>query len=214
MFGGFLLTGCRRALDKKYNERSSRSASANHEPRRPDDEVTVQSKPGAARKGRGKGSSRAGLWCQAGWRYWLAALPTEPFDQRPITPAAAERGFCLFSTRYEVGMRKMRLQPERRGCFGCRRPSRGVGVAAFTSPVPIHRKELPGLHIGCVLAEAVWEFESMEGSAAGWRSSSSREFQGQASAAPPTLFSLVGPSGMCRTAPNPAGNLESNPTHR
>ena len=123
--------GLQEALDKKYNERSSRSASANHEPRGPDDEVTVQSKPGAARKGRGKGSSRAGLWCQAGWRYWLAALRTEPFDKRPITPAAAERGFCLFSTRYEVGMRKMRLQPERRECCGCRRPSPGLGGGSF-----------------------------------------------------------------------------------
>ena len=69
--------GLQEALDKKYNEGSSRSASANHEPRGPDDEVSVQSKSGAARKGR----REAGLWARTGRRHWLALLPTEPLRQ-------------------------------------------------------------------------------------------------------------------------------------
>ncbi len=42
-------------------------------------------------------------------------------------------------------------------------------------------------------------------------SSSSRQFQGRASAALPTLFSLVGPSGRCRTKPRREPGKQADP---
>jgi hypothetical protein len=49
-------------------------------------------------RGRTQGERRrAGLASRAGRVYWLPAVPTEPFNPRPITPVAPERGFCLFA---------------------------------------------------------------------------------------------------------------------